>query len=147
MKRSSSLVTIAFGVVLSALHAGAEDINDIDSLVAALNDDGGLWQNGLMTPVRLPKNAKIQAIVKGALELQPEDSPLNEQYRILEERNVTINERPFVAVLMDYKHTTAILLCEYQFKERWWQRFYQFPKQEEKKQNKAEEPTPNPPSD
>jgi len=123
-------------VLLTAFPIRAEEADHIGSLVAALNEDGGLWQNGLFVPIKLPKDAKIEAVIEEALKSQPKDSPLKAAHKILEIRKVTVNQKPFVAVLLSYPHASVVFLCEYSTTGSWWSRFHTFPN-EKIKPNKS----------
>ena len=141
MIRSSSMVAVTFGVLISSLPAGVEDIDDIKSLVAALNEDGGWWQNGLFTPVSLPGNAKVEEIIVAALKTHPEDSPFQARRKVIEARKVTANRKPFVAVHLEYPDQTVIVMCEFLDDKSWWCRFTPLPIKIEE-QNKPEMATP-----
>jgi hypothetical protein len=107
----------------------------LDKLVAALNEDGGWWQNGLYAPVILPADAKAEDVLSRALQSLDESSPLKEKHRVLGVRKIMLNKKAFLAVLLDYPHGTAIFLCEHENDGSWWTRFIPFPN-EEKKANK-----------
>jgi hypothetical protein len=111
----------------------------LEKLVAALNEDGGWWQNGLYVPVILPADAKAEDVLNQALQSLGDDSPLKEKHRVLGVRKVTLNKKAFHAVLLDSPHGTAIFLCEHGNDGSWWTRFIPFPNEEKKANKNANE--------
>lgn len=137
MRTSTSLAFIVICILPTALPIKAEETDPIGSLVAGLNEDGGWWQNGLFVPIKLPRDAKIEAVIEEGLKSQPKDSPLKAAHKILEIRKVTVNQKPFVAVLLSYPHASVVFLCEYSTADSWRSRFHTFPN-EKSKPNKPE---------
>jgi len=146
MKNQIRSVAFVTTLMLTNLSAKEEDGGYIDMLVAALNEDGGWWKNGLSQPVELPADAKAEDVLKKAIEIQPKDSPHRAEYKILKVRKVAINDKPYVTILLEYPTGLVIFLCDSQFEGSWWNRFIVIPN-EAKKPNKSGQATPRKPSD
>ena len=145
MKILIPAVAFLVALPLASLSGQQKEDGYIDVLVAALNEDGGWWKNGLSQQVELPEDATAEEVLKAAIKLEPKDSPHRANYKIMENGKVTINNHPYLVMLLEYPTGLVIFLCDNMFKGSWWNRFIPIPNKKEP--NKAEMATPRKPSD
>jgi hypothetical protein len=100
----------------------------IDDLAAKLSADGGLWQNGLMQPVRLPETTPSEPLIKQILAM---DQITN--YTILNMRTVHIRGSipdAYTAALIRTGPSEKIVLFNFGGPNLgWWHRIYDAVKQ------------------
>jgi hypothetical protein len=109
---------------------GSAKSSAIDSFVAALSADGGLWLNGI-DAMDASQAASPEEVVSETLQTAKFESGLMTSYQILDKRTVHIGEFPgtYTAVLADTNLGQMIVLMQYiEGKDstpgHWWRRIY-----------------------
>jgi len=116
--------------LLLASFANAQPVADpISHLVNRLQGSGGLWVNGVSPLLPYPESIKPEYLV-GKI-LQSYDWAGDRPFRILEQREVTIDATAYQALLLETAGGQKILLLRYQPGHDWWSKLLDASDQEE----------------
>ena len=114
--------TFAIFFLASSLVFGAQD--PIGKLVTILNGNS-MWENGFCAQINLPENALSVEIAMAYINGYPTfDSLVRRQqdFRILEKRDVTISSDYYTALLIKDEKTRFVLLYRKTSPKGWWAR-------------------------
>ena len=92
----------------------------IPALETELNSSGGMWSNGVMSPLNAPESTPVEEVVKKIMFSSRYDHVDHKSLKILEKKKITIDGTTYDAVLFSTNLGKWIALLKYNSKEHYW---------------------------